>query len=137
MLNKSPLGRTAGEWEQLFVQAGVRVEELTNSKSSRAKAVKIGQFFSPLVARQVPIEVQGRPGTATLRMVSGRGNEKRYYFEIRWGGHEHHSREAQEVNTAPNLIAVEKASDTDYQTEVRVVGADVGVNDPKGNGMDW
>lgn len=77
-------GVAPAEWEKLFQDANVRVEELTASKSARAKAVKIGQFLSPLVGRGVPIQVKGRTGQAVLRVQEGRAKEKRYFFEVVW-----------------------------------------------------
>jgi hypothetical protein len=68
----------------LFIKAGVRADELTDTKSSQAKAIKIGQFFTPLVGREVVIQVKGRTGKAVLRVEKGRANEKRYYFDISW-----------------------------------------------------
>jgi hypothetical protein len=79
-----PLGRAAGDWVDLFVGAGVRADELIGPGGTRSKSIKIGQFFTPLVGREVPIEVKGRRGTAVLRAEMGRAKEKRYYFEVRW-----------------------------------------------------
>jgi hypothetical protein len=72
------------DWERFFHKAGVRTEELGGCKGRRAKSIRIGQFLSPLVGREVPIEVRGRTGRAVLRSVPGRSRTKRYVFEIVW-----------------------------------------------------
>lgn len=85
MAKKSPQhGRPAGDWGDVFLKAGVRTEELARSMSSRATAIRIGQFFAPLVGREVPIQVNGRAAKAVLRVQNGRANEKRYYFQVSW-----------------------------------------------------
>lgn len=76
--------RTAMEWERFFISANVRVEALGACKSTRSKAIKIGQFFAMSLGREVPIEVSGRTGKAVLKVISKRAKEKRYYFEITW-----------------------------------------------------
>ena len=48
------------DWESYFQAANVRVQELTECKSSRAKSIKMGLFLSPQVGREVPIQVRGR-----------------------------------------------------------------------------
>ena len=72
------------EWEPFFRKAGVRVEELDGAKSSKARSIKIGLFLSPLVDREVPIQVEGRSGKAVLRVADRRSKEKRYYFDVTW-----------------------------------------------------
>jgi hypothetical protein len=74
----------AAAWEKYLRQAKIRLAELDSCKSARAKAIRIGQFFGPLVDQVVPIEVGGRTGKARLKMVKGRGNERRYGFIIHW-----------------------------------------------------
>lgn len=74
----------AADWEPYLKKAKVRVSELEACKSERAKAIRIGKFLGPMVGRRVPIQHQGRTGTAELRLVEGRGREKRYGFVIRW-----------------------------------------------------
>jgi hypothetical protein len=70
------------DWETYFRDADVRVEELDACKSKRGRAIKIGQFLSPLVGREVLIEVKGRTGRAVLRVESHRSKAKRYFFEV-------------------------------------------------------
>jgi hypothetical protein len=79
-------GCTPKDWEPVFAKAGVLVEELAATKSSRGRATKIGQFFGPLLGREVPIQVKGRTGKAVLRVDEGRAKERRYVFEISWDG---------------------------------------------------
>lgn len=76
--------KTAKDWEPYFRKANVRVEDLDASKSSRSKTIKIGQFLSPNVGREVPIQVGDRSGKAVLRVEEGHAKEKRYFFEIMW-----------------------------------------------------
>jgi hypothetical protein len=74
----------AADWEPYFHKARVRISELQNCKSERSKSIRIGKFLAPMIGRSVPIQHQGRTGTAELRVVEGRGREKRYGFLIRW-----------------------------------------------------
>src|SRR5207248_1459824 len=48
------------------------------------RATRIGQFFGPLLGREVPIQSRGRTGKAVLRVTEGRSKERRYYFEVFW-----------------------------------------------------
>lgn len=75
---------TAAEWLPIFVDAGIRADELGESKSKQAKSIKIGQFLSPNVGRTVAVEVGGRVGKAVLRVEQDRSKMKRYYFEFSW-----------------------------------------------------
>src|SRR5947209_13300764 len=79
-----PRGLPPKDWEKFFREANVRAEALAECKSERSKAVKMGQFLSPHVGREVPIQVKGRSGRAVLRAEEGRSKEKRYYFEVIW-----------------------------------------------------
>jgi hypothetical protein len=71
-------------WEPHLRKAEVLVEELSGCKSERARAIRIGQFLSPKVDREVAIQVRGRTGRATLRLEKRRANEKAYFFEVLW-----------------------------------------------------
>src|SRR5262249_50831642 len=71
----------AADWAKYFEAAKVRVEELNACKSARARAIWIGKYLSPLVDREVAVEVKGRTGHAVLQVEEGRSNEKRYIFE--------------------------------------------------------
>jgi len=77
---------TAAEMLRFF--AGPRAEELQACQSTRARAIKVGQFLAPKVGREVPVEVDGRAGKAVLRVEEGRAKERRYYFEFSWDGDE-------------------------------------------------
>jgi hypothetical protein len=74
----------AREWGRYFREANVRVGELDSCRSSRARAIRIGQFLTPNVGREVPVEVNGRAGRAVLRVEEGRAKVKRYFFEVTW-----------------------------------------------------
>ena len=77
-------GQPAREFEEIFRKAGVLTDALDNAKSAAAKATRMGLFLAPNVGREVPISVNGRIGTATLRMTEGRAKQKLYHFEVRW-----------------------------------------------------
>jgi hypothetical protein len=74
----------AKDWEMYFRKAAVRVEELDVAKGNRARAIRIGNFLSPNVGREVPIEAKGRTGRAVLRLEEGRSKQKLYFFEVTW-----------------------------------------------------
>ena len=78
-------GLPARDWEPFFVAAKVLIEKLNDAKSSHSKTVIMGQFLSPLVGSEVPIQVDGRVGKAKLCVIEGRSKEKRYFFEVSWG----------------------------------------------------
>jgi len=72
------------DWASVFTKAGVLVEELSTGKGKHAKSTRIGQFLTRFIGREVQIEVRGRSGRATLRVVTRRAKEKRYFFEVEW-----------------------------------------------------
>jgi hypothetical protein len=84
MTQEAELGMTAGKLEDLFKHAGIPADELDHAKSSRAKSTRIGAFLNRHLDREVPIELEGRTGTAILRRREARSNQKRYYFEVQW-----------------------------------------------------
>jgi hypothetical protein len=71
----------AAGWISIFERAGILREQLRNG-SNHSRAIRIGNFFGPLIDREVPILLQGRAGRATLRVHEGRARSKRYGFEI-------------------------------------------------------
>jgi hypothetical protein len=75
-------GLPAGEWLNIFRSAKVEVERLDATKSARGRATIIGNFLARMLNRSVPIEVDGRPGKATLRKEAGRARKQLYYFEV-------------------------------------------------------
>ncbi len=77
-------GLPAAKWEILFKKAGIEREKLEATKSERARTTIIGNFLSQNVGREVPIEINGQIGKATLRVVVGSAKQKRYFFEILW-----------------------------------------------------
>jgi hypothetical protein len=79
-------GAPASKWESLFKGAGIETERLDAAKSEKARTTILGNFLAQNVGREVPIEVKGRTGMATLRMNVGRGKRKQYWFEVRWDG---------------------------------------------------
>lgn len=74
----------AAEWVKFFERGDVLTKELADVKSARAKAIKIGQFLSSCLGREVGVEAGGRAGRARLRVEEGRANKKLYSFEIVW-----------------------------------------------------
>src|SRR5689334_10814994 len=81
---KTPPGLIPSEWEDLFRKAGIQVDALDAAKSHRARATLLGNFLAQNLDREVPIEVDGRPGMARLRVADAGKRQRRYYFEIRW-----------------------------------------------------
>lgn len=77
-------GLKAGEMEQVFRQAKVLEEGLSQAKSKHAIASRIGSFLNPCIDREVVIEVGERIGRATLRRQDVRSNQKVYYFEVQF-----------------------------------------------------
>ena len=77
-------GLPASEMENVFRRAGILIESLNAAKSTQAKSTRLGTFLSQNVGRSVPVEINGRTGTATLRCIQRRSKSKRYLFEIRW-----------------------------------------------------
>lgn len=64
--------------------AGLTPQALADAKTPHAKAIKLGQWLSAKVGREMPVCVGGRNGKAVLRVIGARANEKRYYLEITW-----------------------------------------------------
>jgi hypothetical protein len=77
-------GRPAQDWFALFAAAQVLTEELEACKSARAKATRVGKWLNPRIGRPVPIEIDGRAATATLRAATGHAGRRRYFFAIQW-----------------------------------------------------
>jgi len=75
---------SATEWLKYFERSAVLAKELAETQSALGKAIKIGQFLSTCVDREVCIQVGGKTGRACLRFEAGRANAKRYYVEVVW-----------------------------------------------------
>ena len=73
----------ARDWIRHFDQLQF-FEEQNGAISDRAKSVKIGSYLSSRVGREVPFEVSGLGGRATLRIRPGRSRSSLYCFDIRW-----------------------------------------------------
>ncbi len=73
----------AGEFENVFRDAGVLTDALNNAKSAKSKSTQMGRFLATNVDREVPINVNGRSGKAKLCMTQGRAKQKLYHFEVR------------------------------------------------------
>jgi hypothetical protein len=96
----------------------------------------MGNFLARNLEREVPIEVEGRAGTARLNAAAARGRQRRYYFEVRWDGEAHtapatepHDFEVRwdgEAHTAPATAPP--------TAELAAVAAGW---DGEGNGEDW
>ena len=87
----------ATDWLPYFKEAGIRVDELDQCKSEHSKAIKLGQFLSPKVGREVPVQVGGRTGRAVLRVEQDRAKTKLYYLEVRWDSPDPRNGEAAET----------------------------------------
>lgn len=74
----------AAKWIPILDAAGITPQALADAKTPHARAIKIGQWLSAKVGRETPVCVGGRNGTAVLRVIGARANEKRYYFEVTW-----------------------------------------------------
>jgi hypothetical protein len=86
--DKKPAGAglPAGEWLNIFRGAKVEAERLDAAKSAQGRATILGNFLARMVDREVPIEVDGRTGKATLRTAPGRGGKKLYWFDVAFDG---------------------------------------------------
>jgi hypothetical protein len=74
----------AAKWVPILDAAGLTPQALADAKTPHAKAIKLGQWLSAKVGREMPVCVGGRNGKAVLRVIGARANEKRYYVEITW-----------------------------------------------------
>ncbi len=74
----------ATKWAPLFISAELLEAVVGDAKTPRARAIRLGQWLGARVGRPVAVCHDGRSGTATLRAVALRSNEKRYYFEVAW-----------------------------------------------------
>lgn len=75
---------TAGDWLPFYALAGLGKKELAEAKSNTTKAIHVGQFLSPNVGREVPIQVGERTGRARLVRRKGRSNATHYFFAVVW-----------------------------------------------------
>jgi hypothetical protein len=80
----SQRGWPAGDWERLFQSAGISVDRLEETKSLKSRNTILGNFLAQHVGREVPIEVKGRSGRATLSMRTARSKKKCYFFLVTW-----------------------------------------------------
>ena len=74
----------AAKWVPILDAAGLTPQALADAKTPHARAIKLGQWLSAKVGREMPVCVGGRNGKAVLRAIGARANEKRYYVEITW-----------------------------------------------------
>lgn len=82
-LSPSPrLGLPPADWLEFFRSAKVEVDRLDAAKSRQGQITVAANFLARMVDREVRIEVDGRTGTATLRVAPGRSRRKGYYFDI-------------------------------------------------------
>ena len=72
----------AAKWVPILEAAGLALSVLGDAKTPHARAIKLGQWLSAKVGREMPVCVGGRNGKAVLRVIGARANEKRYYFEV-------------------------------------------------------
>jgi hypothetical protein len=76
--------RPPAQWVKYLERAGVLGDALTRANGDRAKAIATGKYLSAKVGRTIPICINDRTGTATLRFGEARAHEKRYWFEVVW-----------------------------------------------------
>jgi hypothetical protein len=96
------VGLLPGHWEDLFRKAGVQVEVLDAARSHRARATLLGNFLARNRDRVVPIEVDGRPGTARLCASDAGKRQRRYFFVVTFEDEEpSDSRPAPDLDDAP------------------------------------
>jgi hypothetical protein len=74
----------AAKWLPIIDAAGITPPGLADAKTQRARAIKVGQWLSAKVGREMPVSISGRDGKAVLRVFGARANEKRYYIEVTW-----------------------------------------------------
>jgi len=74
----------AMQWLPILDAAGLTPPTLGDAKTPHARAIKLGQWLSAKVGREIPVCFRDRNGKAVLRVIGVRANEKRYYFEITW-----------------------------------------------------
>lgn len=72
----------AARWVPLLAAAGVDAAGQARDESGVRK--NVGRWLAARVGREFAFEHDGRTGTAALRSVTARANEKRYYLEVRW-----------------------------------------------------
>ncbi len=77
-----PIGALPRDWESIFRNANVKVDELDGSR--RSKATKIGQFLGKHFGRETQVHVGDRTGSATLCRRECSGRAKAYYFRVVW-----------------------------------------------------
>ena len=99
---------TPTDWAPYFRSANVLTEDMEGSKGTKARAIRIGQFLSPKVGRQVPIQVDKLEGKATLRSVTGRAKEKRYWLEVEWDDAAATAPPAKKVSAKKNQTVVRR-----------------------------
>ena len=76
------LGQPPADWLEFFRGAKVEIDRLEAAKSRQGQVTVAANFLARMVDREVPIEVDGRAGKATLRVAPGRSRRKVYYFEV-------------------------------------------------------
>jgi len=74
----------AAKWLPILDAAGLTPQSLADAKTPHARAIKLGQWLSAKVGRELRVCIRGRNGKAVLRVIGARANEKRYYVEITW-----------------------------------------------------
>jgi hypothetical protein len=111
MNNKKDQKLRPKDWLPFFEEAGVQTEELSQCKGNHSKAIKVGQFLSPKVDREVRIQVGDRTGKAVLRVELDRSKTKRYFFEVSWDAEENEKRKA--FNSTKKKAKKGKSESTD------------------------
>ncbi len=122
----------AAKWVPILDAAGLTPQALADAKTPHARAIKLGQWLSAKVGREMPVCVGGRSGKAVLRVIGARANEKRYYVEITWD-------RAQKLDLpeAPEGGTPKSKKKEKQSGKHKAVTKPVGKRNSGGNGEEW
>ena len=79
--SRPEVGRVPGAWRELFREVGVFATH-QETRNEKGWATWAGSFLASQVDRQVAISTSRGNGTAILRRIAKRSNQKKYHFEI-------------------------------------------------------
>jgi hypothetical protein len=112
-------GAKPSRWRELLKNASLMEEELQAARGDRSAGLKITNFLSKYINREVAIRHQEQELTATLRVAEGRSREKFYCFEI---SGEMVEGPADPSNNEDQLVAQTKACATQLKRPKRSSG---------------
>jgi hypothetical protein len=78
------IGKKALDWVPILRDAKLRQNELALATSERSVAIFLGCYFGARLGKPVPVQVNERTGTATLKAQPGRSRSRRYWLEVQW-----------------------------------------------------